>query len=56
MPWTPRATRFLLSKGSPLTPEQRQKMLGELHRDPSLAHAKKGASLKTMMGAKRKAT
>ncbi len=41
MPWTPRATRFLLSSGSPLTQAQKDKMKGELHADPSLAHAVK---------------
>jgi hypothetical protein len=42
MPWTPRQTRFLLSTGSPLKPEQKDKMKAELHADPQLAHAKKG--------------
>ena len=42
MPWTPKATRFLLSKVSPLKPAQKAKMEKELHADPSLAHAKKG--------------
>ena len=42
MPWTPRQTRYLLSSGSPLTPEQKDKMKSELHADPSLAHKKKG--------------
>ncbi len=42
MPWTPRQTRYLLSSGSPLSPEQKDKMKGELHADPKLAHAKKG--------------
>lgn len=42
MPWTPRQTRYLLSKGSPLKPEQKEKMKSELHADPRLAHAKKG--------------
>jgi hypothetical protein len=42
MPWTPRQTRFLLSQGSPLKPEQKDKMKSELHADPQLAHAKKG--------------
>lgn len=55
MPWTPRQTRYLLSKGSPLTSDQRTKMLGELHRDPSLAHAqKKSTSLQEMAGRGRK--
>ncbi len=36
MPWSPKQARFLLSKGTPLTPEQKQKMLSELHGNPSL--------------------
>lgn len=43
MPWTPKQTRYLLSRVSPLTPQQKDKMKGELHADPSLAHKKKGA-------------
>ncbi len=46
MPWTPKQTRFLLSKGTPLTPEQKKKMLDELHGNPSLAHARKGSMSK----------
>ena len=42
MPWTPRQTRYLLSSGSPLKPEQKDKMKSELHQNPQLAHAKKG--------------
>lgn len=42
MPWTPRQTRYLLSQGSPLKPEQKDKMKRELHADPQMAHAKKG--------------
>lgn len=42
MPWTPRQTRYLLSKVSPLKPEQKDKMKAELHANPQLAHAKKG--------------
>ena len=44
MPWTPRQTRYLLSKVSPLTGAQKTKMKGELHANPALAHAKKGSS------------
>ena len=43
MPWTPRAVRYLLSKVSPLSSEQRSKMKSELHQNPALAHAKKGS-------------
>jgi hypothetical protein len=42
MPYTRKQVRYLLSSGSPLKPEQRTKMLGELHADPSMGHAKKG--------------
>ena len=43
MPWTRQEVKFLLSKGSPLTPEQRKKMLDELHADPETGHEKKGS-------------
>lgn len=43
MPWTRQQVKFLLSKGSPLTAQQREKMVGELHSDPKLGHAKKGS-------------
>ena len=43
MPWTRRQVRYLLSQGSPLTSEQRQKMLSELHADPSMGHKRKGS-------------
>lgn len=39
MPWTQREKRFLLSAGSPLTDQQKDKMETELHADPSLGHA-----------------
>jgi len=45
MPWTPRQKRYLLSSGSPLSGTQRQKMLGELHANPQMGHAKKGSSV-----------
>ncbi len=44
MPWTRRQVRYLLSSGSPLSGEQREKMLGELHADPSMGHKKKGSA------------
>ena len=51
MPWTRKQTRFLLSKVSPLTPEQRDKMLKELHADPAMGHARKGSvGLKRLAG------
>ena len=43
MPWTPRQTRYLLSSGSPLSGQQKDKMKAELHANPQLAHAKKGS-------------
>ena len=43
MPWTPKQVRYLLSKASPLTAQQQDKMKAELHRQPSLGHAKKGS-------------
>jgi hypothetical protein len=46
MPWTRQQVKFLLSKGSPLTGDQKAKMESELHADPSLGHAKKKAALK----------
>lgn len=42
MPWTPRQTRYLLSNNSPLSGGQKDKMKGELHANPAMAHAKKG--------------
>lgn len=44
MPWTPKQTRYLLSKGSPLSTAEKNKMKGELHANPQLAHARKGAT------------
>jgi len=57
MPWTPKQKRYLLSKVSPLTGNQKQKMLTELHANPAMGHAvktsKTGASpLRTLMKAK----
>jgi hypothetical protein len=45
VPWTPKQTRYLLSKVSPLSGTQKSKMKGELHSDPSMAHARKGSSV-----------
>jgi hypothetical protein len=44
MPWTRRQVRKLLSRGSPLTEAQQEKMKGELHADPALGHARKGSA------------
>ena len=43
MPWTRRQVRYLLSKGSPLKPSQKEKMVGELRADPAMGHARKGS-------------
>jgi hypothetical protein len=43
VPWTRQAVKFLLSKGSPLSAEQEEKMKGELHNNPALGHARKGS-------------
>ena len=45
MPWTRRQVKYLLSSGSPLSGEQKSKMVGELHANPGLGHAKKGSSV-----------
>lgn len=56
MPWTRRQVKFLFSAGSPLTPEQKTKMKGELHANPAMGHMHKGysktAPLKSLMRAK----
>ena len=43
MPWTRKQVKKLLSSGSPLDASEKRKMQEELHRDPSLGHAKKGS-------------
>lgn len=45
MPWTRRQVRLLLSKVSPLNPEQKAKMHRELHANPQLGHARKGSTV-----------
>jgi hypothetical protein len=42
MPWTRKQVKYLLSNGSPLKPEQKEKMKSELHSDPAMGHMKKG--------------
>ena len=42
-PWTRKQVKYLLSKGTPLTDEQREKMKAELHQNPKMGHAKKGS-------------
>jgi hypothetical protein len=41
MPWTRRQVRYLLSKGSPLTGSEKEKMKGELHENPGMGHMAK---------------
>ena len=43
MPWTLKETRFLFSKGSPLSQAQKAKMAQELHDNPSLGRKRKGS-------------
>lgn len=43
MPWTRKEVKYLLSKVSPLEPDQQQSMKDELHADPKLGHARKGS-------------
>lgn len=43
MPWTRKQVKLLLSKYSPLEPEQKTKMVAELHANPAIGHAKKGS-------------
>lgn len=43
MPWTRKQVKKLLSKGSPLSPEQKDKMKRELHKNPAMGHKKKGS-------------
>lgn len=42
MPWTREQVKYLLSQGSPLSPEQKDKMKAELHANPKLGHYRKG--------------
>ena len=42
MPWTEQQTRFLLSKGSPLSEDKKEKVKSELHSDPELGHKAPG--------------
>lgn len=43
MPWTRQQVKLLLSKVSPLTAQQQDKMKAELHSNPSLGRKKKGS-------------
>jgi hypothetical protein len=44
MPWTNRQFRFLMSKGSPLTPAEKEKDKAEAHENPAMIHMRKGSS------------
>ena len=44
MPYTRKEVRFLESKVSPLSAEQKEKMNEELHENPALGHKKKGSA------------
>lgn len=52
-PWTRRQVKLLLSKASPLSAEQQDKMKAELHRDPEMGHARKGSAALSKEAAKR---
>ena len=43
MPWTRKQVKYLLSNGSPLSGQQKTKMVGELHANPAMGHEKKGS-------------
>ena len=43
MPWTRKQVKLLLSKYSPLTAPQQDKMKAELHANPQMGHARKGS-------------
>jgi len=44
MPYTRRQVKYLLSSGSPLSGQQKDKMKSELHANPEMGHMKKGSS------------
>lgn len=44
MPYTRKQVKYLLSKVSPLSGDQKTKMVGELHADPAIGHEKKGSA------------
>jgi hypothetical protein len=44
MPWTFKQFRYLMSKASPLTEQQKNKDKAEAHADPAMIHMKKGSS------------
>jgi hypothetical protein len=44
MPYTRKQVKYLLSKVSPLSGDQKTKIVGELHADPAIGHEKKGSA------------
>jgi len=53
MPWTRKQVKYLLSSVSPLSGQQKTKMVGELHADPAMGHAKKGSKALSQAAAAR---
>jgi len=45
MPWTRKQVKFLFSRVSPLTGEQKDKMHAELHENPAMGHKKKAGRM-----------
>jgi hypothetical protein len=43
LPWTRKQVKKLLSSGSPLSEQQKNKMKVELHANPAMGHKKKGS-------------
>ena len=50
MPWTEAQVRYLLSKGSPLSEEEKKKMKRELHEHPEWGHKRRGERLEKKLG------
>jgi hypothetical protein len=42
MPWTRKQVKLLLSRWSPVSAQEQDKIKRELHADPKMGHAKKG--------------
>jgi hypothetical protein len=45
VPWTQKQFRYLMSKSSPLTDEQKQNDKAEAHANPSMTHRKKKSNI-----------
>lgn len=56
MPWTRQQVKYLLSSGSPLSSQQKAKMKGELHENPEMGHARRGAHRLTLRDILKKRT